>query len=118
MSMYVLLLRHVVGSAPLRCFLLYPSVVLRGPRRGLTLLAFALSVYLQALPRQKNHSNVHCAATDSKSAQFRLGSIGEDREQIAQMVVREDVAQMVERSLCMREVQGSIPCFSSEIMLP
>ena len=29
-----------------------------------------------------------------------------------------DVAQMVERSLSMREVQGSIPCFSSAIMLP
>ena len=24
-----------------------------------------------------------------------------------------DVAQMVERSLCMREVQGSIPCISN-----
>ena len=24
-----------------------------------------------------------------------------------------DVAQMVERSLCMREVQGSIPCIST-----
>ena len=33
-------------------------------------------------------------------------------------VVCGDVAQMVERSLSMREVQGSIPCFSSEIMLP
>ena len=29
-----------------------------------------------------------------------------------------DVAQMVERSLSMRAVQGWIPCFSSEIMLP
>ena len=29
-----------------------------------------------------------------------------------------DVDQMVERTLSMREVQGSIPCFSSEIMLP
>ena len=31
---------------------------------------------------------------------------------------REDVAQMVERSLSMREVQGSTPCFSTMTVLP
>ena len=28
-------------------------------------------------------------------------------------ILNGDVAQMVERSLCMREVQGSIPCISN-----
>lgn len=29
--------------------------------------------------------------------------------------IKGDVAQMEERSLCMREVQGSIPCISNDI---